>query len=156
MIDQLKIQDPTMQGFAWQRKAKGTLIHPSALTNLNYSEHQGQRLIKGRYIVPTAPTGKEVQDAALEALTPALDQVSDTIHFDQRGKKTTATLYVGNLGFKASTKDLKEALDRVFHKIHVEDVVIPRTDGGSRGYAYVTLSWAEASEVDPSDICTSY
>ncbi len=48
------------------------------------------------------------------------------------------------------------ALDMVFHKIHVEDVVIPRTDGRSRGYAFVTLSWAEASEVDPSDICTIY
>jgi hypothetical protein len=37
-----------------------------------------------------------------------------TIHFDQRGKRTTATLYVGNLEFKASTKDLKDALDKEF------------------------------------------
>ena len=57
--------------------------------------------------------------------------------------------------FKASTKDLKEALDRVFHKIHVEDVVIPRKDGRSRCYAFAT-SWPKASEVDPSDICTIY
>ena len=63
---------------------------------------------------------------------------------------------MGNLEFKASTKDLQGALDTVFHKIHVENVVIPRKDGRSRGYAFVTLSWAKASEVDPSDICTIY
>ena len=80
----------------------------------------------------------------------------EQIHFDQRGKRTTATLYVGNLEFKASTKDLQEALDRVFHKIHVEDFVIPRKDGRSRGYAFVTLSWAKATKVDPSDICMLY
>jgi hypothetical protein len=51
--------------------------------------------------------------------------VPDTIHFDRRGKRTTATtLYVGNLEFMASTKDLKEALDREFHEIYVENVVI--------------------------------
>jgi hypothetical protein len=71
--------------------------------------------MKGRYIVPKAP--KKVRNEAQEALTAALDQVPDTMHFDQRGKRTTTTLYVGNLEFKASTKDLKEALDRVFHKI---------------------------------------
>ena len=42
------------------------------------------------------------------------------------------TFYVGNLEFKASTKDLKDELDKVFRKIHVEDVVIPRRDGRSR------------------------
>ncbi len=79
-----------------------------------------------------------------------------TIHFDQRGKRTTATLDVGNLEFKASTKDLREALERVFHKIHVADVVISRIDGRSRGYAFVTLSWAQASKIDTSDNCTIY
>ncbi len=47
---------------------------------------------------------------------------------------------MGNLEFKAFTKDLKEALDREFHKIHIEYVVIPRQDGRSCGYAFVTLS----------------
>jgi hypothetical protein len=40
--------------------------------------------VKGRYIVPKAP--KEVRDEAQEALTAALDQVPNTIHFNQRGK----------------------------------------------------------------------
>ncbi len=43
---------------------------------------------------------------AQEAITAALCQVPDAIHFDQRGKRTAATLYVGNLDFKASTQDL--------------------------------------------------
>jgi hypothetical protein len=56
--------------------------------------------MKGKYIVPKAP--KKVQGEAQEALTAALDQAPDIIHFDQRGKRTTATLYVGNLEFKTS------------------------------------------------------
>ena len=110
--------------------------------------------MKGRCIVPKAP--KKVRDKAHEALTAALDQVPEPIHFDRRGKRTTANLYVGNLEFKASTKDLQEAFDKVFRKIHVGEVVIPRKDCRSRGYAFVTLSWAKASDVDPSDICTIY
>jgi hypothetical protein len=110
--------------------------------------------MKGRYIVPKAP--KNVRDQAQKALTAALDQVPATIHFDQQGKRTTANLYVGYLEFKASTKDLKDALDTEFDEFHIEDVVIPRRDGRSRCYAFVTLSWAKASKVDPSDICTFY
>ena len=55
------------------------------------------------------------------------------------------TFYVGNLEFKASTnlKELKDELDEVFRKIHVENVVIPKKNGSSRGYAFVTLSWAK-------------
>jgi hypothetical protein len=76
--------------------------------------------MKGSYIVPKAP--KKVRDEAQGALTAALDQVPELIHFDQRGKRTMATLYVGNLEFKASTKDLQEALDRVFRafaRLHI-------------------------------------
>ncbi len=51
---------------------------------------------------------------------------------------------------------MKEALNREFHDIHVEDVVIQRKDCRSRSYSFVTLSWAKASKVDPSDICTFY
>ena len=89
--------------------------------------------MKGRYIVPKAL--KKVRDEAQEAVTAALDQVPELIHFDQRGKRNTATLYVGNLEFKASTKDLKDALDAEFDEIRVEDVVIPRKDCRSRCYA---------------------
>ncbi len=63
---------------------------------------------------------------------------------------------MGNLEFKASTRDLKDALDRQSHEIHVEEVEIQRKGGRSCGYAFVTLSWAKALKVDPSDICTFY
>ncbi len=53
-------------------------------------------------------------------------------------------------------KDLEDALDTEFDEIRVEDVVIQRKDCRSRGYAFVILSWAQASKVDPSDICTFY
>ncbi len=118
------------------------------------AESRSASKIKGRYIVPKAP--KKVRDKAQEALTAALDQVPEQIHFDQRGKRTTATLYVGNLEFKASTKDLQDALNAEFDQIRVEDVVIPRKDSRSRGHAFITLSWAQASKVNPSDICTFY
>ena len=51
---------------------------------------------------------------------------------------------------------MKDEHDRWFHKIHVKDVVIPRRDSRSRGYAFVILTWAKASPMDPSDICKIY
>ena len=60
---------------------------------------------------------------------------------------------MGNLEFKASTKELKDVLDRLFNKIHVEDVVIPLKDGRSCGYGFVTLSWAKGSTIGPANIC---
>ena len=107
--------------------------------------------VKGKFQAPKEP--KAVQDKVQKAVTAALDQVPDTIHFNSKGMRTTATLYVGNLEFKASTQELKDELDRWFHKIHVEDVVILGLDGRSRGYAFVTLSWAKALPIYPSDIC---
>ena len=67
-----------------------------------------------------------------------------------------ATFYVGNLEFKASTNELKGELDEVFHKIHVEDVVIPRMEGRSHSYAFVTLSWAKASNISKFYMCKFY
>ena len=62
-----------------------------------------------------------------------------------------------NLQFKASTKEQNDELDWVFHKIHVDNVVIPLKDGSqpsrSFGYAFATLTWAKASTIDPADIC---
>ena len=109
---------------------------------------------KGKFQVPKEP--KDVQDKADKEIKDALGKVPDAIHFNRQGKRTTATLYVGNLEFKASTKELKDVLDRVFKKIHVEDVVIPLKDGRSCGYGFVTLSWAKGSTIDPDNICKVY
>ena len=109
---------------------------------------------KGKYQVLKEP--KEVQDKADKEMKDAFDKVPDAIHFNRQGKRTTATLYVGNLDFKASTKELKDELDRVFKKIIVEDVVIPLRDGRSCGYGFVTLSWAKGSTIDPANICKEF
>ena len=109
---------------------------------------------KGKFQVPKEP--EDVQDKADKEIKDALGKVPVAIHFNRQGKRTTATLYVGNLEFKASTKELKDVLDRVFKKIHVEDVVIPLKDGRSCGYGFVTLSWAKGSTVDPDNICKVY
>jgi hypothetical protein len=37
-----------------------------------------------------------------------------------RGKRDTATLYVGNIDYSASEQDLSNALDKIFKRIHVE------------------------------------
>jgi hypothetical protein len=116
-----------MQGLAWQRQAnsadeselfegpsdinaspriKASTESPIPAECKRYP--RSASYMKGRYIVPKAP--KKVRDEAQEALTAALDHVPATIHFDLRGKRSTATLYVGNLEFKASTKDLKDAV----------------------------------------------
>ena len=106
---------------------------------------------KGKFQVPKEP--EDVQDKGDKAIKDALGKVPDAIHFNRQGKRTTATLYVGNLEFKASTKELKDVLDRVFKKIRVEDVVIPLKDGRSCGYGFVTLPWAKGSTIDPANIC---
>ena len=114
---------------------------------------------KGRYNAPTEPNKvryhsrflyvpepKKVRAKAQESLSKALDQVPDTIHMNRKGKRTKATLYVGNLDYKASKKELTDELefelqlDKYFGKIHLEEVVIPKKDGRSRGYAFITLS----------------
>ena len=112
------------------------------------------RQTKGRYNVPKEP--EKVRDKAQESLSEALDQVPDTIHFNRKGKRTKATLYVGNWEYKASKKELNDVLDAYLQRIRVEEVVLPKKDGRPSGFAFVTLSWAEASNVDPSDICKLY
>ncbi len=51
---------------------------------------------------------------------------------------------------------LKDVLNTVFQKIRVGDAVVPIKDGKSCGYAFVNLSWADASDIDPFDICKLY
>ncbi len=81
----------------------------------------------------------------------------DTIHCDlnQARKRTKVTLYVGNLDYKASSKELANALDTCF-QIRLEEAVIPKKNGRSSSYDFVTLSWVKASNVEPSDLCKLY
>jgi hypothetical protein len=85
--------------------------------------------------------------------------VPDSIHLSKKGRlggqrqkimwRTWSTRLI-------SDKELYDALDEYLCTLHVEEVVIPRRDGRSHGYAFVSLSWTEASKVNPSDICSEH
>ena len=95
---------------------------------------------------------KEDRAKAHERILAALDQVDQAVHFKPRGKRTTATLYVGNLEFNASEQDLRKALDRLFPHLRVEAVTIPRVNGRSK-YGFIEISWAHRAPVQPLDLC---
>ena len=104
-----------------------------------------------QFTCPKEP--KKDRDEAYERTCNALDQVPDIVHFKKAGLRKTATLYVGNLAFKASEEDLSNALSQIFIKIQVEKVTIPQENGRPRGFAFVDLSWAADAPVKMIDIC---
>ena len=104
-----------------------------------------------QFTCPKEP--KKDRDEAYERTCNALDQVPDIVHFKKAGLRKTATLYVGNLAFKASEEDLSNALSQIFIKIQVEKVTIPQENGRPRGFAFVDLSWAADAPVKVIDIC---
>ncbi len=82
----------------------------------------------------------------------ALDQVDPSVHFNPKGKRETATLYVGNLEINANEQDLRQALDRIFKRIRVDNITIPRVDGRSK-YGFIEISWANHAPVKLADLC---
>jgi hypothetical protein len=67
---------------------------------------------------------------------------------------TAVTLFAGRLDFKAREANIWELLqsDEFFLstcQIQVEDVVIRY----NKGYAFITLTWAQGAQVDPADMC---
>ena len=85
-----------------------------------------------------------------------MNQVPLTTHSDPNGKKCEATLYLGNLEYAATEEQLRDSLEKYFKKIKVQEIVIPTSNGRSRGYAFVTLAWAQACNLKPSDLCDYY
>jgi hypothetical protein len=83
---------------------------------------------------------KESKIKRLEAcarIQEALDQVPYSVHLNSRGDRDTATLCVGNIDYNASEQDLSKALDKIFQRIRVEKVTIPRVNGRSMyGFIY--------------------
>ena len=82
-----------------------------------------------------------------------LDKVDKSVHSNPQGKRRSDTLYVGNVEYNATEQDLREALDKVFKRIRVEKVTIPRVNGRSM-YAFIEISWARSAPVKVSDLCT--
>jgi hypothetical protein len=103
-----------------------------------------------RYTVPK--DSKEDRAKASARISKALDQVDPSVHLNPKGKRKTATLYVGNLDFNANKQDLRQALDRFFKRIHVDKITIPRVDGRSK-YGFIEISWAHRAPVKLADLC---
>ncbi len=92
------------------------------------------------FISPKELRVEKDRDVAYAKTCNALDQVSDTTHFDEEGKHKTPTLYVGNLEFNANVDDLSNALSAIFKRIRVEKVTLHQRNGRSMGYAFIELS----------------
>ena len=77
------------------------------------------------------------------------------MHLNLQGKRNTATLYVGNLEFNASEKDLRKLLDWVFKRIRVEKITIPKVQGRSK-YSFIEESWAHRAQVKTVNLFIMY
>jgi hypothetical protein len=82
----------------------------------------------------------------------ALDQVDPSVHLNPKGKRKTATRYVGNLEFNANEQDLRQALDRIFKRFRMDKITIPRVDGRSK-YGLIKISWAHRALLKLADLC---
>jgi hypothetical protein len=68
---------------------------------------------------------------------------------------------VGNLDYNSNAEPLHNALLKALKtnfrkRIRLDMTDLPESNGESRGYGFVTLSRAEAANVNPSDICKVY
>ena len=61
-------------------------------------------------------------------------------------------MMMGNIDYNASEPDLSKALDKIFQRIRVEKVTIPRVNGRSM-YGFIEISWARRAPVKVSDLC---
>jgi hypothetical protein len=68
-----------------------------------------------------------------------LDQVPYSVYLNKRGKRSIATRYVVNLDYNASEQDLREAMDKIFQRIQVEKITIPRVNCWSM-FGFIKLS----------------
>ena len=114
----------------------------------NNDKSQGYK--RGSYVPPKE--SEKDRAKATARISKALDQVDLSVHLNPQGKRKTATLYVGNLAFNASEQDLGESLDKVFRRIRVEKITIPKVQGRSK-YGFIEISWAQRAPVKIKDIC---
>ena len=122
-------------------------------THLKKSVSKPQGYKRDPFVVPKYP--KVDRAEAYAKVSAALDQVDPSVHLNLQGARSTATLYVGNLEFNASENDLRKSLDRVFKRIRVEKITIPKVQGRSK-YGFIEISWARRAPVKTIDLCIMY
>ncbi len=98
-------------------------------TSCDKAEHSTspQRYKKGSFVFPTGST-KDHSEANARTQE-ALRKVPYSAHFDPNGKRTTATIYVGNVDYNASEQDVSETLAPIFQKVCVDNITIPSVQG---------------------------
>ena len=76
----------------------------------------------------------------MDRILDAVRQVDPSAYLDPKVKRTTVTLYVGNLDFSTSDEDLYLAVRGSYsYWLRVENVTIPRINGRSK-YGFVEFS----------------
>ncbi len=65
---------------------------------------------------------------------------------------------MGNLDYNSDSKPLHTALREIYIRcrIKVDETLVPENNGESLGFAFVTLSWFKAANVNTSNICKVY
>ena len=104
------------------------------------------------FVVPIF--SKDLREKAARKFGGALDWAAK--YRNATGKRTTVTLYAGNLDFTAGEQDLVDSLLKYLHPaepIQVEEIVSPGYKDRNKGYAFITLAWRKGARVDPADIC---
>jgi hypothetical protein len=87
-------------------------------------------------------------NAAHEQLDPLA-----SVYLDQKVKRLTETLYVGNLEFSTSVDDIYLAIGGIKSDlVRVEKVTIPRVDGRSKN-VFIELSWPQCVPLNLADVC---
>lgn len=75
------------------------------------------------------------------------------VYFDPKVKRTTKTLYAGNLEFSTSIDDMYLAIGGINSDfVRVENVTIPRVNGKSK-YGFIKLSWPRCVPLNLPDVC---
>jgi len=104
----------------------------------------------GSFVVPKFP--EDYRREAYTRVKAALAQVHQAVHLNQKGNRTTATLYVGNLKFNASEENLYKSLNYTFNWILVDNITIPRVNGVSK-HGCIDISRAHQAPVKLAYIC---
>ena len=134
---------------------------PSIDTHKKFNKSRGderkdksQGYKKDSFVPDKAP--KQERMAAHGRLKKAFTHVTEEtmeMHKSQKNR-ATETLYVGNLAFNTTDKDLSKALHYHFgNVIVVEKITIPCINGKSK-YGFIELSWPRSTMKDTADLMT--
>ncbi len=130
----------------------------ASLEHLKFDRFQGgerkgksQGYKKVSFVVPKF--SKEDRVKAQVRINAAHKQVDPSVYLNPKVKRTTETLYVGNLEFSTSVHDIYLAIGGFNSDVvRVENITIPRVDGKSK-YGFVELSWTQCIPLNLADVC---